>query len=150
MLTRYQTEFDFYIRLELAGTLRCPPGWRGDRHRHAFWEILYITSGECDVCIGDRVWHLDADGALLVGPMEDHRLLAGSKETFLTYVGFRCETGRGLPEERLISEQKDGFGELMRIMREMAEVTDFRSCGVRLVHALLPVAKWLKSLNGEV
>ena len=145
MLTRYQTEFDLYIRLELSGALTCPPAWLGEKHRHAFREILYAVSGECDISIGDETRHLSPDQALIVPPMEEHRLSAGPLGTVITYVGFRCETEDGLaagntPTDHYLTDNED----LKQIMREMALSTDFRPFAERIIRALVPVAASLR------
>ncbi len=149
MLTRYQTEFDLYIRLELSGALTCPPGWLGERHRHAFREILYAVSGDCDISVGDETRHLSPDQALIVPPMEEHRLSAGPLGTVITYVGFRCETERGLsrdgvPDDHLPPDGMPENEDLAQIMREMARSTDFRPYSDRLIRALVPVAAYLR------
>jgi hypothetical protein len=34
------------LRLEMAGLVNCPMGWRGKTHSHPFWEFVYINCGE--------------------------------------------------------------------------------------------------------
>ncbi len=148
MPTRHQTEFDLSIRLELTGSLVCPPGWKGENHRHAFLEILYITAGDCHLRLGDRAQPLAAGQALLVAPMEDHQLTAGKDGTALTYVGFRCATGEKPLEDfwkEPLTERAGEFRELIGIMGEMADASDFNPYGIRLIRALLPAAEYLKS-----
>ncbi len=148
MLTRYQTEFDLYIRLELSGTLKCPAGWKGAEHRHAFWEILFSAEGEFDVCAGEQTQHLEAGRALLIAPMTEHFSTACEEGATMSYVGFRCETGRellgpGAAGLWLLPEDAAGFSKLTGIMREMTGSRDFQQYGGRLIQALMPVTAWL-------
>ena len=151
MITRYQSEFNLYIRLELSGTLHCPARWTGIRHKHAFWEIIYIHQGKGRYVFGEKILDVSAGQAVLIRPMTDHQMLNGDKNTIMSYIGFRTEIDPWLWEKygvegELPLHQIEGSGELKTILKEMAEAADFQPLGPRTVRALIPVMAWMKAL----
>ena len=152
MITRNQTEYNLYIRLELAGTLKCSEAWTGDEHRHAFWEILYVSSGSCNVTCDGRVDTLNADDAILLSPMELHRFSTTVPETVLVYIGFRCEAGQDAwpkdeDDKRMFFRYIKNRDVLTRTMREMPDQQDVgEETGIRLVEGLIPVVQWINGI----
>lgn len=150
MNTRNQTEFNLYVRLELVGALDCPDVWRGDIHKHAFWEILFVKEGQCIVEIEDTRWQLGAGQAVLVQPLENHVFETCIDKTKLVYLGFQCETGDASwlekdPGERLLLGHIQGSEYLQDLLSKIDSDTAISKCGVNILQGLLSVAEWMKN-----
>lgn len=89
---RLHLEPERRIRLEMAGLVNCPKGWRGKPHSHPFWEFVFIGSGEGVMRMANRLIDLRAGDLLLVPPLEAHQFTnTGREKVENLYVGFGFE-----------------------------------------------------------
>ena len=80
------------IRLEMAGLVDCPRGWRGKPHSHPFWEFVFIGSGEGVMRMQGRLLPLRRGDLLLLPPLAEHQFVnTGRDKVENLYVGFGFE-----------------------------------------------------------
>ena len=89
---RLHLEPERQIRLEMAGLVNCPKGWRGKPHSHPFWEFIFIGNGEGVMQMPNRIIPLRAGDLLLIPPLEAHQFVnTGREKVENLYVGFGFE-----------------------------------------------------------
>jgi AraC-like DNA-binding protein len=77
------------LRLEMAGLVNCPTGWRGKNHSHPFWEFVYINCGEGVMRLKNRVMPMRKNDLFLFPPLEEHQFEnSGREKVENLYVGF--------------------------------------------------------------
>ena len=86
---RVQLELNDGLRLELLGHLASEPGFSGTRHRHAFWEVIYVHSGRGHYVYGKKKIPFAAGDCFLFEPGVFHRVYCDQSEPMTQlYVGF--------------------------------------------------------------
>lgn len=89
---RLHVELARQIRLEMAGLVNCPRGWRGKAHSHPFWEFIYIGCGEGVMQMPNRIIPMRQGDLLLIPPLESHQFVnTGREKVENLYVGFGFE-----------------------------------------------------------
>jgi AraC-like DNA-binding protein len=89
LINRIQWEADGGVRLDLLGFVRFPSEFRGVRHSHTFWELIFIGSGSGTIEIGTSVHACEDGDILLVRPGEMHRFQSSIGKPFdQLYIGF--------------------------------------------------------------
>lgn len=91
---RIQMETDMSIDLEMMGFLETVPGWKGDRHGHAFWELVFMDRGRGRL-IYDKTTRLIQGGDLfLFPPHVPHQFVPDpNTATRHLYIGFTVSGG---------------------------------------------------------
>ena len=102
----------FRFSVELAGKLECPPGYRGRKHAHPFWELIVRSN------------YFQSIELHLIPPNESHVFCNDSDSTqFLIYIGFSLDNCT-LPCEEIrkklenIFRSQIQFAELEKLLRE--------------------------------
>jgi AraC family transcriptional regulator, arabinose operon regulatory protein len=89
---RLHLELARQIRLEMAGLVNCPKGWRGKAHSHPFWELIFINCGEGVMHLKNRLVPMAKGDLFLLPPLEAHQFVnTGRDKVENLYVGFDFE-----------------------------------------------------------
>jgi AraC-like DNA-binding protein/mannose-6-phosphate isomerase-like protein (cupin superfamily) len=89
---RFHLDLSQQVKLEIAGFVNCPEGWKGNHHSHPFWEIVFFNSGRGELIFRNTSYSAQKDDLFLVPPFEKHQFVNTGKETVENiYIGFGFE-----------------------------------------------------------
>lgn len=76
------------VKLYQAGEIIAGDNFLIPEHIQSCAEISYVVSGEGDFCTDDQVFHAKEGDIHVISPGKRHRILTGSHNLRMTYIGF--------------------------------------------------------------
>jgi AraC-like DNA-binding protein len=160
-LERIQVEVDDYIRIELQGLMKAPPGWKGKKHAHPFRELVYICSGSGELFFKKIQTTWSIGDLFLLPPYEDHQFInTGKSETEHLYLGFSFAMDPPFkqtkdiqlpllqtPETELIASE---LNEISGIFREKNPGQVLNACRPQVLGIILKVLKMIMPEQEQV
>ena len=163
--TREQLELNENIKLTLFGRVSCEPGWKGDRHQHPFWELVYIHKpNPDDYIIGwDNGEYREKDNTLYLMPPHVNHIFenTGKIEAQNLYIGFSFHCQQSPEEmESVPMVLPDDSVAVLRIKALLNEITEplnseelaqaLNSRRMDVMRCIMELIHWMTEQNATI